>query len=842
MRNAQIALIFSFTILFSFSIHAQDQAEEPKEDRTREEEKAYDAFERMKYYEAIELLKDAYTEVRGRDKKSKILFMTAESYRFINDYKNAERYYERAIKIGYPDNEVYLLRGNMYKAMGMYEEAIEVYQAYKKQEPSSKKADEAIEYARKAIEWKEKPSQYQVDLMEDINSRSSDFSVTYGGDLRENDVILFGSTREESEGNGEDEWLGQSFMDIYTSTAERKSRRRRRGNDEEEEVSYADLRWSTPVSIDEEGLINTEHHEGTPTYDSRKKYLYFTRCMAENNAVLNCGIYRTRQLGQRWEEPEKQIIGNDTNANVGHPALSPDDEFLYFTSNAYNSKGGRDIFVSTYNRREKRWNEPTNLGDFVNTAGDERFPVVGEDGYLYFSSDQRPGLGGWDIFRVKLNEKGLPIAEAENMQYPINSSFDDFGLVWEPGGDTKKGFLSSNRQDGGLDDNIYSVYRTPLVYNLEGVVTSSKTGAPIPEAEVTLEGTDGSSFTVTTDEDGYYIFDDTKVADGNTYQLNFSKKKFLSATGDVSTIGYELSSFEYIPSAKYFIKRLKLNRSLDPIEEPIVLPNVFFDLAKATLRPESKAALDSVVAILNNNPTIVIELRSHTDYRDSDERNDRLSQRRADSSVAYLIKQGIDSRRLVARGMGESEPFTIPENYKGYGFEAFSAGQNLNERFIRTLSPEKQEIANQINRRTDFKVLRDDFVPEGGLDEPQAVDARDIIEEKRNAKPEQGEVYIMKDRESFGVIARKFSLNMVELKNLNGGLRGVRPFAGLQLKVEKDKSYEEWDATHYQIQRRGMDWKDLARQLEMDDDDLEELNPEVDEDMLQPGFWVRTKK
>ncbi len=846
MRYPQLGLILILLVIslptFSYAQTATDGEE--KDPVKKEVKKANEAYEAEQYNLAIELLKDAYSEVRGRQPKAEILFKTAECYRNINEYKDAERYYERAQKVGYDDNKVILLRGDMLKAQGEYEEAIEVYQEFKKEEPESAEADQAIEMARKAIEWKNTPSQYQVDPMEDINSKSLDMSVTYGGDRRDNNTIIFVSSREESEGNKEDGWLGQSFMDLYTSTAERKVRRRRRGNDDDEPLSYADMKWSTPVPLDEEGVLNTDVHEGTATFDSRKKELYFTKCISEKNEKLGCGIYVTEEVGRSWKEPEQVIIGTDTTANVGHPALSPDDKYLYFVSDDYNTKGKHDIFLTTYNRREKRWAEPTNLGSKVNTTGREYYPVVHGDGFLYFSSDGHPGMGGLDVFRVKLGEDGMPKGDVENLKYPINTNFDDFHLVWKPGEDTEKGFLSSNRDGKGLDDNIYAVYRTPLIFNLEGVVTSTKTGAPIPQAEVTLDGAEGESYTVTADEDGYYIFDGTKVQKGNSYKLTFSKKKFLSGTGDISTVGHELASFEYVPSAKYFIKRLKLNKALDPIEEPIVLPNVFFDLGKAFLRPESKAALDSVVMILNNNPTITIALRSHTDYRSSDAFNNKLSQRRADSSVAYLIEKGINPKRLEAQGMGEREPFTIPEGYDGYGAPQMKeqVGKTLSERYIKTLSPEQQEIANQINRRTDFKVASDDFVPEGGLDEPEAVDARDILEQKRNEKPEAGEIYVLKQRESFGTVARKFNLNIRELKTLNGGLRGVRPFEGLQLKVEKDGNYEEWDATHYQIKRRGMDWKDVAKALDMDDDDLEELNPEIDKDMLQPGFWVRTKK
>lgn len=842
MIRAKIGLIL-FLLSFSFfTLSGQDDGDS-EEKLHKSVEQAFEAFELMKYTEAIELLKDAYSEVSGRDMKSKVLYMTAECYRLINDYKNAERYYERALKVGY-DTKAMLIRGDMFKAMGEYEQAIEVYQAYKKEEPTDAKADQAIEYARNAIDWKDKPSQYQLDVMPDINSSSSDISVIYGGDRRSDKTLVFASAREESSGNKEDSWTGQPFFDLYVTSAERKGRSRRRGADagEDEVLSYADLKWSTPVPLDEEGILNGDDHDASATYDSRKKKLYFTRCETDKEQKLGCGIYVTEMVGQSWKEPERQIIGSDTMANVGQPSLSPDDKYLYFVSTDYNSRGGRDIFMTTFDRRKKIWAEPTNLGSIVNTEGDERFPVVHDDGYLYFCSDGHPGLGGWDVFRVKLDEDGKPKGEVQNMQAPINSSFDDFGLVWESGGETKRGFISSNRADGGLDDNIYAVYKTPLVFTLEGVVTSKKTGAAIPLAEVKLEGTDGASYTVTASEDGYYVFDETKIQEGHTYNLTFSKKKFLSAVGDVSTVGFELSSFEYIPSAKYFIKRLKLNRGLDPIEEPIVLPNVFFDTDKAFLRPESKVAFDSVVAILNNNPTIVIELRSHTDYIGTASSNENLAQRRADSSVAYLIKKGINSKRLISRGMGEKEPFKITAEYKGYGVGQFAAGTELTERFIKTQSPEKQQIANQINRRTDIKVIRDDFVPEEGLDEPERVDARDVIEKNRNAKPEPGKIYVLKSsRESFGRVAQQEKINIVQLKKLNGGLRGVRPFEGLQLKVEPKGNYEEWDETHYQIKTRGMTIKTIAKELDMDKKELQRLNPDLDPAMLQLGYWIRIK-
>ncbi len=836
-------LLFLLTIS-SLNLLSQgsDAATEPEPKMDKDVKEAYEAYEARQYFEAIELLKSAFTEVRGREDKTEILFMIAESYRNTLDYRNAENYYNKAAKLGYKGAEASLRYADMLKAQGEYEEAISAYQDVKKAYPQETRADEGIESAKQAVAWMDQPSRYQVSIMNDINGRELDFAPIFGGRRNETNEIIFSSAREESVGGKEDGWTGQEFTDLFVTTAERKSRRSRRGGGDES-TNPAEMKWSTPVPLDEEEVINTRHNEGGATFDSRKKELYFTRCMVEKNVKNLCGIYMSEKIGQSWREPEKLIFGTDTNANVGHPNFSPNDDYLYFVSTDFGAEG-RDIFLSTFNRRSKTWSEPKNLGPKVNTAGDELFPFAHDDGYLYFSSNGHPGMGGLDIFKIKVGDNGMPLADAkvENMQYPINTNFEDYGLIFQPGND-EVGFMVSNRKNkrGSLDDDIYAVVKTPLVYKLEGVVTSTKTGAPIQQATVKLEGSDGTSLVVNTDKDGYYLFEDDAISSDTQYELSFEKQKFLTNTGNVTTIGVPLSSFEFVPSDNEFLHVLRLNKALDPIEEPIVLPNVFFDLAKWDLRPESRAALDSVVTILDRNPTIVIELRSHTDYRDTEQSNQVLSQKRADTSVAYLISKGVAEARLVSKGMGESEPFTIPENYSGYGAGQFEAGTTLTEAFIKTQSPEKQEVANQINRRTDFKVLRDDYVPAGGIPGAEAVNPKDILKEKNEESDEQGQIYVLKQRESFGTVAREFNINIVELKRLNNGLRGVRPFEGLQLKVTKDGNYEQWDATHFQVNRRGTSLKDVSKQVDVDDDVLEELNPDIDKRDVPVGYWVRIK-
>ncbi len=842
-------MIFCFTSNQLLAQGNSDDADgttktDPEKKVNKKVQKAYDAFKGNEFAFAIDLLKKALTEVRGRDDKAEVTFMLAESYKNIQEYKDAGRYYQRAAKL---DNKNYaiaqLYYADMLKAQGEYEEALVEYQEYKKIAPSDPLADEGIESVKKAVAWKSEPSRYTVDNMKDINSRSRDFGITFGGKMRENDVLIFTSNREEATGGKEDGWTGEEFMDLFITTAERKTRSRRRGgsDDEEDLISPAEMKWSTPVLLDEE-FVNTKAHEGMAAYDSRKKELFITRCVQpEGSEEYICGIYITQQQGPTWRAPERVIIGTDTMANVGQPSLSPDDKFLYFVSDQFSTKGEHDIFMTTYDRRSKTWNTPKNLGPAVNTSREEYYPFMHDDGHLYFSSNGLPGMGGQDIFRIKMGEDGLPEpgAKAENMRSPINSNSEDFGLVFQPGGD-KIGYLSSNRNDG--NDDIYAVLKTPLVFNIRGVITSSKTGLPIPETTVRIEGSDGTSVVQTSDKDGFYIFDKSKIKQDVQYQLTFEKKKFLSSTSNTTTIGVPLTSFEYVPSDNQFLNTVTVNKVLEPIDVPIVLPDVFFNLNSAEILPKAKVALDSVVAILNTNPTIVIEMRSHTDYRGTDAANNDLSQRRADSTVAYLIKKGINAARLVARGMGETEPFVIPENYKGYGSDQFKAGDRLTEAFITKLSAEKFEVANQINRRTDFKVLRDDYVPADGEGlKANAVNPKDILDKKANEETPPGEIYILKDRESLGIVARKFNINIRDLKEINGGLRGVRPFEGLQLKVEKDGDYSKWDESHYQVQFREDSFKMIAKKLDMDDDTLEDLNPELKDKDLAPGLWIKTK-
>ena len=842
MKLLKYVLIFLFTtstIQFASAQgkkKADDDANAPdtEESVAKDTKKANDYFEAKEYNKAVELYKRAFGKANSRKEKADITFNQAECYRFMNDCKNAANYYKRAVKMKY-DAIAQLRLADMLRCQGEYEEAISEYQVYKQEKPGDKRGEEGIESCKMAIEWMKSPSRYMVSNMKDFNSKNSDFQAAYAG-KRPDDytVLLISSMREESIGKREDGWTGQRYSDIYITEAERK-RGRGRGR-AAATAENEELNWSAVVPLSE--MINTKEHEGVVCFDSRMKTLYFTRCINEKNMKLGCMIFETRKQGQDWAQPELVYAAPDSLTSVGHPSLSPDDTYLYFASDMPGTMGGKDIWVTTYDKRKKKWDDPKNLGVNVNTGGDEVFPFAHDDGYLYFSSNGLEGMGGLDIFRIKVGEDGLPIGKAENMKYPINGNTDDFAIVWEKG-DAKKGFMASDRKGGKGADDIYSVYLVPLKFTMDGIIVSSKDGRPIPQATVRLDGTDGTSIVVNTDKDGHFYFTKDQLKEDTQYKVNVEKKKFLTNTADFTTIGVDISAFEFVPSENIFLHGMRIQVKLDPIEVPIVLPNVFFDLAKWDLRPEAQQALDSVVVILNNNPNITIEMRSHTDYRDTDEKNKVLSQHRADTCVSYLISKGIAADRLVAVGMGESDPFTIPEGYTGYGSDQFTPGTRLTEAYIKTQTNAKQEVGNQINRRTDFRVLSDDYVPNAPATKPGGTTNTPDAPKEETKNP-VGEFYTCGAKDNFGGIAKQAKISIVDLKKLNGGLRGVRVFEGLMLKITPDGDYTEWDAEHYQVQL-GDNLSKISSKLNMSEKDLRDLNDGIKDKELLPGMWLATK-
>jgi peptidoglycan-associated lipoprotein len=416
--------------------------------------------------------------------------------------------------------------------------------------------------------------------------------------------------------------------------------------------------------------------------------MYLTQCKVEKKKALGCGIYVAKRKGKLWGQPKLLQIKVDSNTTIGHPTLSEDESTLIFSSDMSGGYGGKDLWIVQKEKRNS-WSTPINLGPLVNTPGDEMFPFLHTDGTIYFASTGHIGMGGFDIYKTTQDVNGAYILPV-NLKSPINSSADDFGMIIEKDGE--RGYLTSSREGGKGGDDIYQFELPPLQLAVRGIVTDSKTGAIVTNVKVQLIGSDGSSSETSTDNTGTYEF---ILKPLTSYEIVINTKGYLNKTVAETTVGLEHN------------KLFEINIAIDPIKKEIILPRIEYDFAKWDLRPQSIADLDILAETLKDNLNVVIELKSHTDYVGTDSQNLRLSQKRADVCVAYLISQGIDSGQLIAKGMGETEPFVI-EQKDG----RFDIGDVLTESYIRKIRFKKNKAkANQYNRRTSFKVLREDYVP-----------------------------------------------------------------------------------------------------------------------------------
>jgi len=416
--------------------------------------------------------------------------------------------------------------------------------------------------------------------------------------------------------------------------------------------------------------------------------MYFTRCEAGKRERKGCEIMVTKRTGDKWSEPKNIGILPDS-VVAAHPALSPDGLTMYFVSDIPGGFGKKDIWKSTRTRVGDNWSKPVNLGPEINTPGDELFPYVRKDGTLYFSSDGHIGMGGMDIFSAKQQPDGSWLVQ--NMKAPINSNADDFGIAFED--DAEKGMFSSTRKGRGNDD-LYSFELPPLKFNVTGLVKDEKTGAVITGSLVQLIASDGSNLQAETGSAGDFKFALKANVD---YIFLASKRGYLNGKEKETTKGQDKS------------REFMVTILLTAIDKPIELPNILYDFGKWDLRPESMVSLDKLIETLLDNPNVTIELMSHTDSRDTEEYNQQLSQKRAQSVVQYLIDKGIAPERLLAKGYGESTPKVVDQDIAKQN-PFLKAGATLTEQYINSLANDEQrEIAHQINRRTEFRVLRTDY-------------------------------------------------------------------------------------------------------------------------------------
>lgn len=634
--------------------------------------KADAAYEAKQYFDAINYYKQAYPSAT-KDKKALILYRMGVAAHKINDYKQAEANLNKAIAANYDDPEVYRELAEVLKNQMKYPEAIVEYKNYKAKGGNAKKADIGIKSCELAQQWVDNPLRYKVENIALVNSKQRDYAPTFSD--KKYKTLVITSNRDGSLG-GQDANTGDNKGDLWETKLDKNGK------------------WSTPVLLPPS--VSTDVNEGRAWVTKKGDYIFFTRCPEEKNKENKCGLFMCRKQGSTWgpATPLPFVVDSLTFA---HPTMSADGKTLYFVSNMAGGYGKMDLWMCSFNPKTNVWGQPKNLGPNVNTEGNELYPTVTDDNKkLYFSSDYHPGLGGLDMFMTEITPDGKFNKPVENMKSPLNSSYDDFGIVFE--GKKQRGYFTSNREGGRGDDDIWSFTLPAMNFNVKGNVfsegdpnTAKGKGETVEGVKVKVIGSDGSISEMTTGKDGSYKF---KLKEMTTYTVStetdqssksatHNKDGFLANTDArvITTVG-EKDSKDFV--ADFAVK---------PVVRELRLPEIQYELGSAELLPNSKDSLNYLYNILKDNPSIVVELNAHTDSRGSDAENMKLSQARAQSCVDFLVKEkGVNPKRLVAKGYGESQLLVTDAVIK------------------KAKTKEEQEALHQKNRRTSFRVLSFDFV------------------------------------------------------------------------------------------------------------------------------------
>ena len=621
-------------------------------------------FQRGEYYDASVTYKKVYNKLRKKEERpqrGEVAFKMGRCYRLLNMSARASAAFQNALRYEYPDSTTHFMLAQALHADGKYAAALRSYDKYLEFCPDDSLAINCAEGCRTAQEIRARGSRYVVKQAKLFNSRRADFCPMYLG--TDCDQIYYTSTTEKATGDKKSEITGMKNADVFFSKKNEKGE------------------WERPEPV--EGELNTEFDEGIVAFSPDAQTMYLTKARRELNAPTSVEIYTSTRSDAKWSAPVKFEITADTLSTFGHPAVSPDGEYLYFVSDMPGGYGGKDIWRISLKERQ---GSLVNLGPDINTEGNDDFPYVRSDGSLYFSSDGHPGMGGLDIFRATAVGDPADLRwEVENMGFPINSAGDDFGITFGKGED---GFFSSNRGDARGYDHIYSFEYDPVRITIEGLVMD-KDEEPVKNAIIRIVGNDGSNQKEVARDDGSFSF---ALQRGVKYVMLAGAKGYLNQK-------QEFASDSTMEDANYWVEFI-----LPSISKPSVVENIFYDYDKADLRPESKTALNELIAVLHDNPNVTIEMASHTDRWGSDAYNINLSERRAKSVVDYLVENGISRDRLQPHGYGKSRPKTVTKRIARL-YPQFKEGDILTEEFIKTLSEEDQQAADQINRRTEFSVL-----------------------------------------------------------------------------------------------------------------------------------------
>ncbi len=627
---------------------------------------ADEKYERGEYFAAAETYRKIYNKLKRKEdryQRGEVAFMLGECYRHLNQSARAAASYQNAKRYEWEDSLIPFYLAQAQQMEGQYTLAERNYKAYLDTAPNNKLAKESMRACQQAPKLRDAGSRYIVKNARIFNSRRADFCPMFLDSKC--DILYFTSSRDKATGTAKSEITGTKNCDVFFSKKDDKGK------------------WGNPELV--EGDLNTEFDEGITAFTPDGQTMFFAKALRKTDSGTSVEIYKASRSEAKWTGAAKFEITADTLSAYDDPAVSKDGKWLYFSSDMPGGQGGKDIWRVMISDGHGTLE---NLGEQINTTGDERFPYVRDDSTLYFSSNGHAGFGGLDLFRARLQPSGRWFVE--NMGSPMNSSADDFGITFEAEGE--KGFFSSNRKDARGYDHIFSFEKPDLKIWISGYVLD-KDEEPVPNAIIRIVGNDGSNQKAVAKPDGTFRFD---LQRGVSYVMLAGANGYLNGKQQF-TSDIEEADAEY-----------GVDFILAAMTKPQVIENIFYDYNKATLRPESKAALDSMVQVLNDNPYITIEMGSHTDRVGSDDYNNKLSERRAKSVVDYLIENGVDSARLQYRGYGKTVPKVVTKRIARL-YPQFSEGDTLNEAFVLALSKEDLAAADQINRRTEFQVLTTNY-------------------------------------------------------------------------------------------------------------------------------------
>ena len=665
--------------------------------KTAKMKDADEKYDRGEYYDASVVYRKIYNKLKNKEdrwQRGEVAFMLGECYRHLNMSARAAAAYQNSIRYEYGDTLAYLYLAQAQQMEGQYSLAAKNYEMYLDMKPGDHLAEEGLRACRMAPSWKDVTSRYIVKQAKQFNSRRADFCPQFLDGSGE--MLYFTSSNEKAMGTVKSEITGTKNSDVFFSKKDDKGK------------------WSRPAPA--EGELNTEFDEGVTCFTPDGMTMYLSKAIRKTDSPTSVEIYSAQRSEAKWSAPVKFEITADTLSAYGDPAVSPDGQWLYFSSDMPGGQGGKDLWRV---RIKDGHGTLENLGDQINTSGDERFPYCRTDSVLYFSSTGHAGFGGLDIYKATLQPSGKWFIE--NMGAPVNSSWDDFGITFDRT-QTEAGYFSSNRKDGRGYDHIFSFEKPDLKIWISGYVLD-KDEEPVPNAIIRIVGNDGSNQKAVSKPDGTFRFD---LQRGVSYVMLAGANGYLNGKQEFTS---DLAEAD----AEYNVDFI-----LAAMTKPQVIENIFYDYNKATLRPESKAALDSMVQVLNDNPYVSIEMSSHTDRIGGHEFNMDLSTRRAKSVVDYLIAHGIEKERLTYQGYGKTRPKVVTKRIARL-YPQFQEGDTLTVAYIDTLSKENKAAADQINRRTEFQVITTNYFQTFGQDTPTAPGTQEESEEATEEPPKPDE-------------------------------------------------------------------------------------------------------